>query len=144
MNKPIKAYGLSRPMKKALTDALDNGMCCPRMNTRASLIDRGLLWPGLHGDYRTAELTPNGEKVAKWIRANEIRREKLSQTIFDRTPIAHVLLDPHGDPWIRVPGGVVEVVMRPSNGGPPVRILHPPEDFDECEEFGPFTQVEDA
>lgn len=140
--KPIKAYGLSRPMKRVLVDAIE-GDCRPHANTRIALIDRGLLSPT--GDGRSARLTPSGFTVAKWIQQDDARKRGEAHTIFGRTPVGHVLLDPHGDPWVRVPDGVVEVVMRPSNGGPPVRILHPVEDFAECEdEFGPFTEVGEA
>lgn len=139
--KPM-VHDLSQPMKKALIDALDGGVCYPRMNTRAALIDRNLLSPT--GDGRSARLTDIGLNVARCVKQEDAHKQAGAKTIFDRTPIGHVLIDPHGDPWIRVPGGVVEVIMRPSSGGLPIRILHPPEDFAECEEFGPFTQVEDA
>lgn len=146
MNKPIGAYGLSGPMKAALIEALENGVCRPHANTRSALMDRGLIWPGLGSDGRTAELTADkGVKVAWWLKRDEAKKAERARTILGRTPVGGVLLDAHGDPWVRVPGGAVEVIMRPSNGGPSLRIFHPLDSFEESEqEFGPFVSVEDA
>ena len=145
MGKPIGAYGLSKPMKAALIEALNCGVCCPRINTRSALIDRRLLWLGLGSDGRTAELTDAGRKVAKWVKRDEERKVEMSSTTLGRAPVSGALIDHHGDPWVRVLGGAVEVVMRSSQTGGPLRIFHPLGDFAECEEnFGPFTIVEDA
>ena len=64
--------------------------------------------------------------------------------------VGDVYVDPHGDPWVRLPGGAVEIVMRPSSAcyaqagsDGPRRIFHPDEILMECaNDFGPFRKID--